>query len=147
MILLIKIDSTDSAFLVPWDPLNTLPSSGIATRGSRWGRVPPTAKNLPKIRGKSGKKSKNREEKAKTGRFFHFAPPDRAGYATAPFPSKLAATPCSTLPRPTSLCHDLHGMFHDLITTRISQKFIHMFLFITIVSTDLVIFLIWYELT
>ena len=46
------------------------------------GRVPPlTAKNCQKLgnRGEtSGKiERKNREEKAKSGRFFHFAPPDR----------------------------------------------------------------------
>ena len=54
--------------------------------------MPPlTAKNLPKIgkkreknqekegknQEKTGKKRTNREEKAKSGSFFHFAPPDR----------------------------------------------------------------------
>ena len=41
---------------------------------------PFTAKNLPKIgkRGrKSGKEEANQAKEEKSGRFFHFAPPDR----------------------------------------------------------------------
>ena len=52
--------------------------SGVATEGARGGRVPPlTAKNLPKIwkkRGKSGKKRKNREGKAKIGKVISLCP-------------------------------------------------------------------------
>ena len=62
--------------------LNFFISSGVATGGGTGGRVPPvTAKKLPKIaekrekigekRGKIGKKRQN------SGRFFHFAAPDR----------------------------------------------------------------------
>ena len=50
--------------------------------GGKGGRVPPlTAKNLPKNQEKEGKIGKKRQ---KSGKFFHFAPPDRyrAGYAT-----------------------------------------------------------------
>ena len=67
-------------------------SSGVATVGERGGREPPlTAKNLPKIRKKrekSGKKRKNREEKAKIGKVFFTLPllTDRAGYATGQLP-------------------------------------------------------------
>ena len=57
--------------------------SGVAHGGG--GRVPPlTAKNLPKIGEKRGKMRKNRGKRGKigkirqkSGRFFHFAPPDR----------------------------------------------------------------------
>ena len=51
--------------------------------GGRGGRVPPlTAKNLPKNREKEGKKNREKRGKIgkksqKSGRFFHFAPPDR----------------------------------------------------------------------
>ena len=38
---------------------------------------------IGKKRGGMGKERKNREKEEKSGRFFHFAPPDRAGYATA----------------------------------------------------------------
>ena len=66
--------------------LSTVVGSGIATReGSREDRVPPwqrkisqkTEKRGRKL-GKSGeKREKNREKEEKSGRFFHFAPPDR----------------------------------------------------------------------
>ena len=57
--------------------------------GVKGGRVPPlTAKNLPKIGKKRGeneeKSGKNRgrisKKMHKSGRFFHFAPPDRQGW-------------------------------------------------------------------
>ena len=56
-------------------------NSGVDTRG----RVPPlTAKYLPKIgeeREKIGRKEERiGKKRQKSGRFFHFAPPDRQGW-------------------------------------------------------------------
>ena len=63
---------------------------GVATGWSRGQIAPLTAKfakNQEKERERKtekwGKEGKNREKEEKSGRFFHFAPPDRrAGYAT-----------------------------------------------------------------
>ena len=64
---------------------------GVATGWSRGQIAPLTAKICQKSgkreterkTEKWGKDGKNREKEEKSGRFFHFAPPDRrAGYAT-----------------------------------------------------------------
>ena len=66
-------------------------NSGIASIGGKGGRVPPwqqkncqkSGKRGEKIRkkeeklGKIEKKRENQEERQKSGRFFHFAPPDK----------------------------------------------------------------------
>ena len=66
-----------------WSKGLVISVSDIATGGggAQGGRVPPlTVKKLSKI-GKRGekirKKEENREEKVKSGKFFHFANPDR----------------------------------------------------------------------
>ena len=53
--------------------------SGVASRAYTMGQSAPlTAKKYVKNRGKRGKnREKNREEEEKSGRFFHFVPPDK----------------------------------------------------------------------
>ena len=77
------------AILIVPSPIYDLPrcpssTSGVATGASRGKSAPLTVKNLPKIwkrREQIGKKrvkeGKNWEKEEKSGRFFHFAPPDR----------------------------------------------------------------------
>ena len=53
-------------------------TSGIATGGVKVGQSAPlTAKNLPKIGKTEKKRRENQDKEEKSGRFFHFVPPDR----------------------------------------------------------------------
>ena len=80
------------SFLVFVSQMSQKQTSSVAS-GGKGAEYPPTTKNLPKRGknlGKSGKnqekrwkirkKRKNQEERQKSGRFFHFAPPDREGW-------------------------------------------------------------------
>ena len=71
--------------------------SGVATGGQGGQSAPPDSENFAKNQGKEGEigknreKEENREEKAKSGRFFFFTLPlltDRAGYATGDNPKR-----------------------------------------------------------
>ena len=54
--------------------------SGVATGGSRGQSATPDSEKFAKNLEKSGKRGRVGKKRQKSGRFFHFAPPDRQGW-------------------------------------------------------------------
>ena len=80
--------------------------------GVKGGRVPPlNAKNVPKIGKKREKSGKIRKKRQKSRRFFHFASPDRAGYATALINNA----------NNWQICLHCNSAVHNILLTRFSE--------------------------
>ena len=82
--------------------------SGVATGGSRGQSATPECKKGAKNREKEGKIRKKRQ---KSGRFFHFASPDRAGYATALINNA----------NNWQICLRCNSAVHNILLTRFSE--------------------------